>query len=185
MPVNSGMARYPNISLFCIRGASEHQGVSLTSPSPHVARPVLLLRMWPRIWLTIWLGQQQHCRVLARQAHAPPHAAAACMQLIGYLAATAGEAFINGTGTRAGMAAIHRIMGVCPQDNLLWETLTAREHLLFYGRLKGLRGHAAAAAADQALRSVSLHDRRNSRASSFSGGVPPPPRYACAGLTII
>lgn len=32
------------------------------------------------------------------------------------------------------------LMGVCPQHDLLWETLTGREHLLFYGRLKGLTG---------------------------------------------
>lgn len=31
-------------------------------------------------------------------------------------------------------------MGVCPQHDLLWDTLTGREHLLFYGRLKGLKG---------------------------------------------
>ena len=29
-------------------------------------------------------------------------------------------------------------MGVCPQDNLLWEDLTGDEHLQFYGRLRGL-----------------------------------------------
>jgi ABC-type Na+ transport system ATPase subunit NatA len=30
--------------------------------------------------------------------------------------------------------------GVCLQDNVLWDTLTAREHLTFYGQLKNLRG---------------------------------------------
>lgn len=34
------------------------------------------------------------------------------------------------------MADIYAMMGVCPQHDLLWETLTGREHLLFYGRLK-------------------------------------------------
>ena len=38
------------------------------------------------------------------------------------------------------MDAVYTMMGVCPQDNLLWDTLTGREHLLFYGRLKGLKG---------------------------------------------
>jgi ABC-type multidrug transport system ATPase subunit len=38
------------------------------------------------------------------------------------------------------MDAIYSLMGVCPQHDLLWETLTGREHLLFYGRLKGLTG---------------------------------------------
>jgi hypothetical protein len=38
------------------------------------------------------------------------------------------------------MEYIYSIMGVCPQHDLLWDTLTGREHLLFYGRLKGLTG---------------------------------------------
>ena len=29
-------------------------------------------------------------------------------------------------------------MGICPQHDTLWSTLTAREHLLCYGRIKGL-----------------------------------------------
>jgi ABC-type multidrug transport system ATPase subunit len=38
------------------------------------------------------------------------------------------------------MPAIHKIMGVCPQHDLLWAALSGREHLQFYGRLKGLSG---------------------------------------------
>lgn len=34
------------------------------------------------------------------------------------------------------------LLQVCPQHDLLWEQLTGREHLLFYGRLKGLTGGA-------------------------------------------
>jgi ABC-type multidrug transport system ATPase subunit len=36
------------------------------------------------------------------------------------------------------MSVIYSLMGVCPQDNLLWDALTGREHLQFYGRLKNL-----------------------------------------------
>jgi ABC-type multidrug transport system ATPase subunit len=30
--------------------------------------------------------------------------------------------------------------GICPQDNILWDDLTAKEHLLFFARIKGLHG---------------------------------------------
>ena len=40
------------------------------------------------------------------------------------------------------MADIYALMGVCPQHDLLWDTLTGREHLLFYGRLKNLKVQA-------------------------------------------
>lgn len=95
------------------------------------------------------------------------------VQLVGYLAATQGTAFINGADAGAATAAMHPGMGVCPQDNLLWDTLTAEEHLLFYARLKGLSGRGAAAAVEEALCDVALLDRRRSRAGTFSGGASP------------
>ena len=39
---------------------------------------------------------------------------------------------------RTDLRTIQSAMGVCPQDNLLWEDLTGDEHLQFYGRLRGL-----------------------------------------------
>ena len=65
------------------------------------------------------------------------------------------------------------MQGVCPQHDLLWETLTAREHLSFYARLKHLSGSSMNAAVDNALRSVNLFDVANKRAGQFSGGVLP------------
>lgn len=32
------------------------------------------------------------------------------------------------------------LIGYCPQDNVLWEDLTVREHLVFFSMLKGLVG---------------------------------------------
>ena len=61
--------------------------------------------------------------------------------LTGYLSATSGTAHVAGLDTRDHMEEVHSVMGVCPQDNLLWDRLTAREHLEFYARLKGLQGN--------------------------------------------
>jgi ABC-type multidrug transport system ATPase subunit len=63
------------------------------------------------------------------------------------------------------------VQGVCPQHDLLWDTLTAREHLNFYARLKRLSGAELVAAVDAALRSVNLFDVANKRAGQFSGGA--------------
>jgi ABC-type multidrug transport system ATPase subunit len=62
---------------------------------------------------------------------------------VGLLEPTHGTALIGGYDIRSDMAAIYTLMGVCPQHDLLWETLTGREHLTFYGRLKGLQGARA------------------------------------------
>lgn len=53
--------------------------------------------------------------------------------------ACSGTAVIDGLDLRKDMGAIYSRMGVCPQHDLLWDQLTGREHLLFYGRLKNLR----------------------------------------------
>jgi len=62
--------------------------------------------------------------------------------LTGYLSATSGTAHVSGLDISKNMGEVHALMGVCPQDNLLWERLTAREHLEFYARLKGLSGRS-------------------------------------------
>jgi ABC-type transport system involved in cytochrome c biogenesis ATPase subunit len=81
--------------------------------------------------------------------------------LIGFLTPTRGAAFINGFNLQTDLDTVYSMLGVCPQHDLLWEQLTAREHLRFYGRLKNLSGAVLEAACDEALRGVNL----------FNGGV--------------
>lgn len=54
--------------------------------------------------------------------------------LMGLLEPTSGTATIAGLDLRRDLRAIHTVMGVCPQFDVLWNELTAREHLRFYGR---------------------------------------------------
>jgi hypothetical protein len=107
------------------------------------------------------------------------HHALPQLQMIGFLEPTSGQAFINGKDLSTDMNSIYQTMGVCPQDNLLWETLTAREHLNFYARLKGLNGTRMREAVDAVLQSVSLNDVSNKRTGKFSGGAFFPPALRC------
>lgn len=66
--------------------------------------------------------------------------------LSGFLQPSGGSAWVEGLSVRSQMEEIHSLMGTCPQDNLLWEALTAREHLRFYGSLKHLEVRRAAKA---------------------------------------
>lgn len=70
-----------------------------------------------------------------------------CSHALGHgcMLCNAGTAVIDGLDIRSDMADIYAMMGVCPQHDLLWETLTGREHLLFYGRLKNLKVKAVMA----------------------------------------
>ncbi|CAI5478818.1 unnamed protein product [Closterium sp. Yama58-4] len=76
--------------------------------------------------------------------------------MMGFLQPSEGAATVEGMGIVDDMDAIYSIMGVCPQHDLLWEQLTGREHLLFYGRLKNLRGQELKEAVEKSLKSVNL-----------------------------
>ncbi|OMO98253.1 ABC transporter-like protein [Corchorus olitorius] len=93
--------------------------------------------------------------------------------MIGLTKPTSGTAYVQGLDIRTYMDTIYTSMGVCPQHDLLWETLTGREHLLFYGRLKNLRGSALNQAVEESLKSVNLFHGgvADKQAGKYSGGM--------------
>mmetsp|Transcript_33634 Transcript_33634/g.74460 ORF Transcript_33634/g.74460 Transcript_33634/m.74460 type:complete len:1035 (+) Transcript_33634:121-3225(+) len=91
--------------------------------------------------------------------------------LVGFLEPSGGSAIIEGRDIRREMQDIYKMMGVCPQHDLLWEQLTGREHLFFYGRLKGLQGAELADAVESGLQSVNLLAWGNRQARQYSGGM--------------
>jgi len=60
---------------------------------------------------------------------------------------------------------------VCPQFDLLWELLTAEEHLELFGRIKGIPESSLAKEVATRLEQVRLTDSAKSVSSSFSGGM--------------
>ncbi|EFJ52407.1 hypothetical protein VOLCADRAFT_79211 [Volvox carteri f. nagariensis] len=93
--------------------------------------------------------------------------------LTGFLEPSSGSALIEGLDITSQMPKIYSLMGVCPQHDLLWEQLTAEEHLLFYGRLKGLKGAELSNAVTVALKSVNLFNGGvgQKQARKYSGGM--------------
>ncbi|XP_037433265.1 ABC transporter A family member 7-like [Triticum dicoccoides] len=93
--------------------------------------------------------------------------------MIGLIPPTSGTAYVHGLDIRTDMNAIYTNMGVCPQHDLLWERLTGKEHLLFYGRLKNLKGAELLKATDYSLKSVNLFDGGvgDKQVRNYSGGM--------------
>ncbi|KAL6900778.1 hypothetical protein ACP4OV_005454 [Aristida adscensionis] len=93
--------------------------------------------------------------------------------MIGLLKPTNGTAYIHGMDLRKDMNEIYENIGVCPQHDLLWETLTGREHLMFYGRMKNLTGAALTKAVEGSLKNVNLfHSGFGDKpVSKYSGGM--------------
>ncbi|KAJ3683352.1 hypothetical protein LUZ60_013579 [Juncus effusus] len=93
--------------------------------------------------------------------------------LTGITPITNGDALIYGHSVRSsvGMANIRRMIGVCPQFDILWDALTATEHLELFASIKGLHRSEIKAVAEKSLAEVKLTNAANVRAGSYSGGM--------------
>lgn len=63
------------------------------------------------------------------------------------------------------------MMGVCQQFDVLWPSLTGREHLRLFAAIKGLPSATIAAEADRVLEAVKLAEVGDHRAGGYSGGM--------------
>jgi len=84
---------------------------------------------------------------------------------------TGGDARIGGLSVRGRSAALRRSFGVVPQEIALYEELSAKDNLLFWGRLYGLRGSDLRGRIDSILEKVGLADRAGSAVKTLSGGM--------------
>ncbi|HEY2981216.1 MAG TPA: ATP-binding cassette domain-containing protein [Anaerolineales bacterium] len=86
-------------------------------------------------------------------------------------APTAGDATIGGHSITREPMEVRRVIGVVPQDIALYEDLTARENLVFWGRMYGLSGKSLHARVDEVLEQIGLTDRSKNRVKTYSGGM--------------
>jgi len=62
-------------------------------------------------------------------------------------------------------------LGVVPQEIALYEDLSARENLTFWGKMYGLRGPALKKRVDEVLEVIGLTDRAKEFIKKYSGGM--------------
>jgi len=99
--------------------------------------------------------------------------------LSGLLKPDGGEVVINGGGDPS-QSSVRRLIGAAPQSLALYDELTARENLRFFGQLYGLRARDLAARISLALEIAGLTERRNDRVRTFSGGMKRRLNLVCA-----
>jgi ABC-2 type transport system ATP-binding protein len=66
---------------------------------------------------------------------------------------------------------VKQSLGVVPQEIAVYEDITARDNLHFWGSLYGLRGSELKARINQALTRAGLAERAGDKVKSFSGGM--------------
>lgn len=82
-----------------------------------------------------------------------------------------GDALVLGHSIRRDPQAVKTVLGVVPQEIALYEDLSARENLTFWGKMYGLRGAVLRRRVDEVLALIGLSDRANGRVGTFSGGM--------------
>jgi len=89
----------------------------------------------------------------------------------GLLKPDAGEVVVAGTPFANDPQKAKSIMGVVPQDLAIYEELTARENMVFWGRIAGLDAKLAKTRTDELLEALALTDRAKDAVKTFSGGM--------------
>jgi ABC-2 type transport system ATP-binding protein len=100
----------------------------------------------------------------------------------GLLKPDAGEVLVDGLSFWSEPARAQRMMGVVPQDIALYEELTGRENLEFWGRAAGLARAEARRRARELLDALSLTDRAGDSIKTYSGGMKRRINLGCALL---
>jgi len=91
--------------------------------------------------------------------------------LSGLIAPSDGNAFIMGYSITSQPKLAKEKLGVVPQDIALYPDLSARENLLFWGKMYDLRGSELKQRVDEVLEMIDLTERQKDRVGKFSGGM--------------
>jgi ABC-2 type transport system ATP-binding protein len=83
----------------------------------------------------------------------------------------AGDAVILGHSIRRDAMGVKSVLGVVPQEIALYEDLSARENLTFWGKMYGLRGAALKSRVAEVLEIIGLTDRAKDFIKKYSGGM--------------
>src|SRR5687767_4532812 len=67
---------------------------------------------------------------------------------------TSGDASVGGHSVTKDPMGVRSMIGVVPQDLALYEDLTARENLIFWGQMYGLSGGSLASRVDEVLEQI-------------------------------
>jgi len=102
--------------------------------------------------------------------------------LTGFMVPTSGTAVINSYDIRREMDKVRNSLGLCPQHDVLFETLTVKEHLEFFGTLKGCPKSTLDDEVSDMISLLHLEDKTNVQSANLSGGMK---RKLSVGMALI
>ncbi len=102
--------------------------------------------------------------------------------LCGTLKATFGDATINGYSITRDRTMARRNLGICMQQDIIWNDISISDHLYLFGRLRGRRGQQLKHDVDAMLESLGFPEKAHSAAGTLSGGQK---RRLCVGISMV
>ncbi|OIK06291.1 ABC transporter ATP-binding protein [Bacillus sp. MUM 13] len=91
--------------------------------------------------------------------------------ICGLLPYDSGEVTVGTASVKKNPMQVKKKIGIVPQEIALYPTMSAKENLLFWGRMYGLTGRMAKKRATEVLEYVGLSDRAKDKIETFSGGM--------------
>ena len=91
--------------------------------------------------------------------------------LVGLLTPTEGRAVVLGKDVTEDVDYVRERVGLLPQEAGIYERLTARENLVYYGGFYGIPEDELNRRADRLLEIVGLKDKEHYQVKGFSGGM--------------
>ncbi|PRO42936.1 ABC transporter ATP-binding protein [Bacillus sp. LLTC93] len=102
--------------------------------------------------------------------------------MTGLIRATSGTVTIGGKDLNKETKHAQQLIGIVPQEIALYFHLTAKENLMFWGRMYGLTGKELKSRVQETLELIGLEDRANDKVKVFSGGMKRRVNIGCAIL---
>eukprot|EP00818_Percolomonas_sp_WS_P008966 CAMPEP_0117451158 /NCGR_PEP_ID=MMETSP0759-20121206/8859_1 /TAXON_ID=63605 /ORGANISM="Percolomonas cosmopolitus, Strain WS" /LENGTH=1095 /DNA_ID=CAMNT_0005243741 /DNA_START=152 /DNA_END=3436 /DNA_ORIENTATION=+ len=91
--------------------------------------------------------------------------------VVGLIRPSSGDIVFLDKSVKENISYIRQNLGICPQHDILFPTLSAWEHLKLYGSIKGMSRKQIKRESTERLKAVDLYSVRNKNASTFSGGM--------------
>ncbi|MEI4789222.1 ABC transporter ATP-binding protein [Bacillus sp. FJAT-53060] len=102
--------------------------------------------------------------------------------MTGLIRSTSGTVTIGGIDLNRETKHAQQLIGIVPQEIALYLDLTAKENLMFWGKMYGLKGKKLKSRVQETLELIGLEDRGKDKVKVFSGGMKRRVNIGCAIL---
>eukprot|EP00004_Rigifila_ramosa_P020544 TRINITY_DN5332_c0_g3_i1.p1 TRINITY_DN5332_c0_g3~~TRINITY_DN5332_c0_g3_i1.p1 ORF type:complete len:1669 (-),score=414.89 TRINITY_DN5332_c0_g3_i1:6-5012(-) len=102
--------------------------------------------------------------------------------LTGMVEQTSGDARVYGKSLAEDITEIRKLIGYCPQQNVIWNDLSVYDHLYLFASIKGVPTGEIEGRSTELLKLLGLSEKRHALANTLSGGMK---RKLCLGMAFI